>query len=473
MRGEFDLNIEQVLENWTVVHALREIIANAIDEHALTHTPVPETTWGPNGELHVRDWGRGIRYDHLTQNESDEKMANPDVVIGKFGVGLKDALATFHRHGIEVLIRSQFAEISVAERPKHGFEGVSTLHALISPPSDETFQGTDVVLRGPGLGEAELQEAKGLFLKFNGDTVIESNSHGQVLDTGGGDGRIYVNGLCVAIEDNFLFSYNITSVTTALRKALNRERSHVGRTAYTDRVKAILLACSSETVIDQLVADVRNFAIGTRHDESKWLDIAEHAIRHLTSREDVIVITPDQARTNGGNLEYMMGDSEGDVIIIPDNLTAKVAGTMDATGNPIRDLDEFHRQREANFEFEWVEPQDLSASERSIWDQLDRIFKVVGGRPPIIRDVRIARHMQRDVNTFTEAIGIWDSETGAIVVRLDILSSLEQFAGTLLHELAHAVSGCRDVSPGFERELTELLGRAAVKGLMAAPTTSL
>ena len=28
---EFDLNIEKILENWEVYHALREIIANALD----------------------------------------------------------------------------------------------------------------------------------------------------------------------------------------------------------------------------------------------------------------------------------------------------------------------------------------------------------------------------------------------------------------------------------------------------------
>ena len=35
----FDLNIEEVLENWEVHHAIREIIANALDEHLLTKTP--------------------------------------------------------------------------------------------------------------------------------------------------------------------------------------------------------------------------------------------------------------------------------------------------------------------------------------------------------------------------------------------------------------------------------------------------
>ena len=59
-----------------------------------------------------------------------------------------------------------------------------------------------------------------------------------------------------------------------------------------------------------------------------------------------------------------------------------------------------------HFKFERVEPHDLTRSERSIWDQLERIFAVVGGRLPLVSDVRIARHMQRDVNTFTEVIGM-------------------------------------------------------------------
>ena len=33
---EFDLNIEKILENWEVYHAIREIIANALDEQILT-----------------------------------------------------------------------------------------------------------------------------------------------------------------------------------------------------------------------------------------------------------------------------------------------------------------------------------------------------------------------------------------------------------------------------------------------------
>jgi hypothetical protein len=37
----FDLNIEKVLEHWTIPFAIRELIANALDEQALTGTLGP------------------------------------------------------------------------------------------------------------------------------------------------------------------------------------------------------------------------------------------------------------------------------------------------------------------------------------------------------------------------------------------------------------------------------------------------
>jgi DNA gyrase/topoisomerase IV subunit B len=106
MTALFDLNVERVLEHWEPHHALREVIANALDEQSLTSTSEIEISRDAERRWHVRDFGRGLRIEHFTQNESDEKLRAPGIVIGKFGVGLKDALATFDRHGIGVEIRS-------------------------------------------------------------------------------------------------------------------------------------------------------------------------------------------------------------------------------------------------------------------------------------------------------------------------------------------------------------------------------
>ena len=57
---EFDLNIERVLENWTLAHAIRELIANALDEAAMTGTRELEITKDDEGHWRVSDCGRGV-----------------------------------------------------------------------------------------------------------------------------------------------------------------------------------------------------------------------------------------------------------------------------------------------------------------------------------------------------------------------------------------------------------------------------
>jgi hypothetical protein len=217
----FDLNIEKILEGWQVCHAIRELIANALDEQALTRTGEIEISQVKPDSWCIRDYGRGLRYEHLTQNENLEKLANPSVVIGKFGVGLKDALATLNRHGITAAIRSRLGRITLSQSPKHGFDDVITLHAVIEPPDDLEFSGTEVVLSG---AKAEdIDRAKAFFLKFSGESVTDSTRLGQILrKRPGAPARIYVTGLLVAEEENFSFSYNITSLTKRMRAALNR-----------------------------------------------------------------------------------------------------------------------------------------------------------------------------------------------------------------------------------------------------------
>ncbi|MDI4567970.1 MAG: ATP-binding protein, partial [Mycoplasma sp.] len=132
MNKEFDLNIEEILENWQVHHALREVIANAIDETILSNCKSVEI-YKVDDAWYIRDFGRGLNYKHLTQNENKEKLQHKNL-IGKFGVGLKDAIATFDRNNINVLIKSKFCNITFSKKPKHKFANVETIHAII----DET-----------------------------------------------------------------------------------------------------------------------------------------------------------------------------------------------------------------------------------------------------------------------------------------------------------------------------------------------
>ena len=119
--------------------------------------------------------------------------------------------------------------------------------------------GTDIALAG--VKDEDVDAAKRFFLRYSGERLLESTEYGDVLARTDSPrtARIYVKGLFVAEEPNFLFSYNITKLSAALRRALNRERSNVGRSAYSDRVKAILTACRSTEVAGPLAVDLNGY----------------------------------------------------------------------------------------------------------------------------------------------------------------------------------------------------------------------
>ena len=458
---KFDLNIEKVLEDWEVFHAVREIIANALDEQVLTKTKDIEIKKDKNRFI-IRDYGRGLRYEHLTQNENEEKITNHQLVIGKFGVGLKDALATFDRHQIKIILRSRYGDITIDKSSKHGFDDIVTLHAIISEPSDPNLVGTEVILEG--CTQDDIDKAKSLFLKFSGEKILEKTEYGEILQRVDiSTAKIYINGIRVAEEENFLFSYNITSLTSAMRKALNRERTHVGRTAYTERVKTILLSSSEKKVAQLLVQDLEGYQKGTEHDEMKYIDVAVHACKILNTSSKVIFVTPQQLQYDTMAVDNAKRDGL-EIVVVPETISQKINGEKDLAGNIMRDLQFYNEEWNASFQFKFVKPEDLSKYEREIYEKTHSIFKLIGGQPKEIKEVLISETMRRE-NTGMEAVGLWEQEKERIVIKREQLRDLRSYAGTLLHETSHATSGAGDVSREFEERLTHLLGLISSKSI--------
>lgn len=455
---KFDLNIEKVLEDWEVYHAVREIIANALDEQALTNTKDIEIKKERNHFI-IRDFGRGIRYEHLTQNENKEKLSNPQLVIGKFGVGLKDALATFDRHNIKIVLRSKYGNITIDKSSKHGFDDIVTLHAIISDPSDRSFVGTDVILEG--CSQDDIDRAKELFLKFSGEKILEKTQYGDILQKVDKVSKIYINGICVAEEENFLFSYNITSLTAVMRKALNRERTHVGRNAYAERVKIILLSSSEKKVAQLLVQDLEGYQRGTEHDEMKYIDVSVHACKILNTASKVVFVTPQQLQYDKMAVDNAKRDGY-EIIVVPENINQKIRGEKDLSGNMMRDLQFYNIEWNASFEFKFIKPENLSNSEREVFEKTPQIFNLIGGQPKQIEQVLISETMRREQSGM-EAAGLWEANKKQIVIKQDQLKDLRLYAGTLLHETSHALSGAGDVSREFEEQLTQLLGLVSSK----------
>lgn len=453
---EFDLNIEKILENWENYHAIREIIANALDEQIITQTKDIEIKQSNDGWWHIIDYGRGLNYHHLTQNENEEKLSN-DKLIGRFGVGLKDALATLYRHNVKVEIKSKYGIITLKTASKVGFEDIVTLHAEIIPTDDISMIGTDFCLYG--CTKEDIEKAKSLFLKFTEDKTLETTKYGEVLDNSGTNSSIYINGVKVAEETNFLFSYNITSLNAQIKKALNRERTNVGRTAYTGRIKDILKECCSDVVIEKLVEDLQEFGSGNRHDELSWNDVAMYASMKMSElNTETTFVTADDLKYTPSLIDDMRRSGHNPVVV-PDNLISKMEdyNTGAVEGKTLTTAKQYVKEEQSRFVPTVVDIDTLTADERSIYDKTEKILQLIGGKPSNVKEIQIVDKIYES-EIFSETVGLWDANEERILIKRKQLEKLSKYSGTLLHECGHAISGAGDVSRDFEAELTDIIG---------------
>ena len=460
MTEAFDLNSGEVLEHWPTAFAIREVIANALDEQAITGTQTPDVLRLGTGHWAVRDYGRGIRYQHLTQAEDTEKLAHPGA-IGKFGFGLNDALAVLDRKGIGVTIRSRHGVITTRQQPKAGFPDVTTLHGLVAPSDDPDMVGSEAVF--DGVDDADVAEAKRFFLRYSNEEVLEENRYGQVIARrdDNAPGAVYVKGLRVAEEPRFLFSYNVVAPDAKLSRALNRERSNVGRAAYSGRVKDILKAATSLEVLDALARDISRFDQGdAMHDELRWKDVALYACRALQGVRKTMFVAA--AEVADSHTAYARTDGFT-VVVVPNDIARALTKVTGLDGKPMVTLAEYRRQRAQSFTFDYVQPDSLTPDERAVLDLAPRVGELAEFDVDDI-DLRISNTM-RPAAVAAQEVGLWDPGDRSITIKRTQLATAADFCGTLLHEICHATSGEADRTLEFEGALTELLGLLAAGAL--------
>jgi hypothetical protein len=437
MEKAFDLKI---LADWEPYHAVREIIANALDEKYLSSSNDIKIFKDSNGKWHIRDFGRGIDRSHLTQKENQEKTKSKNL-IGKFGIGLKDAIATFNRHNVKVRIVSKHEIIEIAMKQKSSFEDIKTLHAILSDPLDSEMIGTDFIL--DGISDTEIEKAKELFLQFKSTELLEVTSYGSIYEKENKKGIIYINGLKVAEEEKFMFSYNITSLNKKIKKALNRERTNVGRAAYSDRIQSILLATKTEKVAELIGREFKRIQSGDMYDELGWINVQEHAVDLLNRTGKYVFLTSWEVMLYPNMMDDIRRDNK-EPLIIPENLRHKIKGNNDFDGNPIVDINQYVSNYNDSFEFDFVQESDLSKSEKKIYGYTNEI---------------ISNNIRKDYFDNSVTLGVYDSSEELIVIHRNALKTLKSFSGTLVHEIIHAKTGLPDVNRDFETELTNMIGK--------------
>ncbi len=232
--------------------------------------------------------------------------------------------------------------------------------------------------------------------------------------------------------------------TPSSRAALNRERANVGRSAYSDRLKDILLASSSPAVAGALADDLAAFETGEQRAESGWVDVALHAAKILNASEAVVFVTTTDLSEQAAMVEYARDDGLR-VIPVPKNVAKKLVGAVDVNGDPLRTLKVFARQRAESFVFDFVDAADLTDAERALLDYAADVFRIAEREPVPV----LVSETMRPAATGADDLGLWDPNAGHIVLRRDQLASPHDFFATLLHEIAHSLHNEDDVTFGL------------------------
>ncbi len=285
----FDININNVLKDWEVHHAIRELISNALDEHTLNEVDeLPSFTFS-NNSIIISDKGRGLRESHLVMNENSEKNDNSKIVIGKFGMGLKDAIAVLYRNKKKITIESKYLYISGVEcKEKNDFGDIKTLHLHVGAPRNKEFLGTKIIISGILLNE--YQASKKLFVNYSNLDLICETDYGNIYrkENQKHSSIIYIHGVEMTTSNLFTYHYNITNTPSKLKKEINRDRKSLGLTSYTDQIKNILTRAIRENkeVRDTFLEQLNSSSKGKR--EITWKDIKERVEEYDEERKKKI-----------------------------------------------------------------------------------------------------------------------------------------------------------------------------------------
>lgn len=133
------------------------------------------------------------------------------------------------------------------------------------------------------------------------------------------------------------------------------------------------------------------------------------------------------------------------------------------TGGPqVRTLGTYVKEYNESFQYKFVDPSKLTKEELRIFDFTSEILALVVLTKNRIPEIRVSETMRV---TTDDTGGVWDSFIPAIVIKRSQLSSLSEYAGTLLHEVGHATTRAVDATRDFERVLTDYLGKASATAI--------
>jgi hypothetical protein len=473
---------------WGVWQAFREIVQNALDEMQYVWNIWPDAYPCFNIDTNsvVSDLGRGLAVRHLLVGTSEK----PEWSRGRFGEGLKLALMVLINLGVPVYIRSGSAETGSREiRPTFvqvNIEGAPVdVFCVCYKSIPENIVGTQVYIGDPTLCDRFRNNfVQGLPIRCRAYTLMETETSGMptkwghILDCDEARGKIYVRDIYVRDMPAF-FGYNLFDVRLSesrdiasesdirsgieelwegLMWDLNRERTRPGSydpnlvKRWTDLLSKLIDSALKSSMAGGKEVENEIYPVTYNY----VMDIMTDLFTSMYGKYAAVVTKPEElefAKYIGMNPIFFCTTPFCQWLSRVTKTSARMSekvGTATVT----------------------VPKDKLPEPLKSIINDLEGIADYV------TRGVTLAHdYVQGVVYAYLKEGVCGETEhmpTTRVALSISCLMDackynaiypdaaatycIREYISTLLHEVAHAVSGAPDGSTLFERSLTNLLG---------------
>ncbi len=355
------------------------------------------------------------------------------------------------------------------ERSKTELEGsIKTTQMEVDPAEQIEKAGTLITIEG--LKKDDYDKAIVNFLALREDLqLLAASPKGDVYrNTSGNGAEIFLNGMKIATDEDFLFSYHIKEPNKKLQRSLNRENKNLPRDCYRENIITILksnINNRTQTLIDELI-DSRD-----QYDNGEWSFIDVKKLIGLNTNRNIL-----WADSSSKNIEkliyslYGMDTKKYEILALnslqyrsmenDDRLKKQTLmhvseklkqQRIEEEAEKIKVKEQKPRKR---FEEEDLPIEDLNPIEREGWDwAMEKARELCGfirGWEKLYEEYQFVL-MEKN----HKYVGLCYTDQKIIKLSRGILKDEYSLLNTLVHEICHATTNGRDGTKKFERGLTD------------------
>jgi hypothetical protein len=246
MTSFIDLNIgTNYLEHLNVVDSLKEIFANAIDEHIMKNIDIENIKFGykkvgNKNQFFIIDFGDGIMPENFIQKINDNKIKNNNI-IGQFGIGLKDAIAYLTNNNVKIVITTNKYIYEPIYKRKNNIDVLHMKCSEHSPEVNSVLQNYDFGTKFSlsGITKKQFEDCLKKFILFdnisnkftylvNNKIVLYTDESNNVIYSSDNNGlqSIFINGMQVKSKAPFHYTYDLKR-NIELKQIINRDRTDI------------------------------------------------------------------------------------------------------------------------------------------------------------------------------------------------------------------------------------------------------